>query len=130
MKDSQFTSAVEKEKLLKAFKAFVKSGFKESKFSKKLYQYLSCHFGFIAHYNQSGFYDVRFADPEGRLQTFSQILNAESYVVRSGDMADLNSAIQDCLRSESEDIRSVAKQELKVNLQKELLGLQQKLSTI
>jgi hypothetical protein len=53
-------SAAEKEKVLKAFKRFVKSGFAWTSFSKALYEHLYLHCGFIAHYNRDGFWDYHF----------------------------------------------------------------------
>jgi hypothetical protein len=58
--DVPFMSALDKEKVLKAFKRFVKSGFAWTSFSKALYEHLYLHCGFIAHYDRNGFWDYHF----------------------------------------------------------------------
>ena len=67
-KDSEFMTAREKRLVLANWKRFLKHGLKEKHFTKRLYNYLHLHCGFIAHYNIGGFYATYFehgAEPIG-----------------------------------------------------------------
>ena len=67
-KDSEFMTAREKRLVLANWKRFLKHGLKEKHFTKRLYNYLHLHLGFIAHYNIGGFYATYFehgAEPIG-----------------------------------------------------------------
>lgn len=61
---TQCYSAADKEKFVKHFHRFVKSGFKKTLFHKNFYKHLSCMFGHIAHFNVHGFYATWFETPE------------------------------------------------------------------
>ena len=58
--DVQFMTAKEKELVLKKWKSFLKHGLKKQHFTKRLYEHLHLHCGYIACYNQSGFYSAYF----------------------------------------------------------------------
>jgi len=62
--DTEFMSAREKELVLKAWVRFLKHGLRSEDFSRRLYDYLHLHCGFIAHYNRRGFYDEYFESGE------------------------------------------------------------------
>lgn len=62
-KDANFMSSKEKEKVYKNFISFLNNHFKESCFTKNLYNHLHLHCGFIAHYNIKGFYAEYFNTP-------------------------------------------------------------------
>ena len=64
---TKWNSAENKAKWLNQLADFVRSDFKESKFTKALYNRLSLTFGHIAHYNQYGFYGTWFEDAGKRL---------------------------------------------------------------
>lgn len=61
------------------FVAFVKSGFKQSLFSKRFYTRLSMTFGHIAHYNQLGFWETFFTTPQGKVDFIAQTLGWGCY---------------------------------------------------
>lgn len=78
MKDNNFSvmltatkcSTIEdKEKFLKHFERFARSGYKRTLFYKWFYVRLSNMFGFIAHYNINGFYSEKFSTVE-RIEEF------------------------------------------------------------
>lgn len=69
-KDNEFMSSREKYVVAKLFKRFVENGFKEKDFSKKLYEHLHLHCGFIAHYNKNGFYYTYFNGSKDDLKNF------------------------------------------------------------
>jgi len=58
--DERFMSAQEKNRVLQAWKRFLKSGCEKTQFSEGLYHHLSQHCSFIAHYDRHGFYDFYF----------------------------------------------------------------------
>lgn len=66
---TQWSTIQDKEKFIKQFERFVKSGYKRTLFPKWFYQRLSCMFGFIAHFNQNGFYSEKFSTPQ-RIEDF------------------------------------------------------------
>ena len=61
--DTEFMNGLEKTKVLKDFVKFLNNHFKRTCFSKRLYNYLHLHCGFIAHYNIDGFYGEYFNAP-------------------------------------------------------------------
>lgn len=63
MSNTKTMSASEKQDVLKKWVAFLSNHFKPTTFNKKLYQHLSLHCGYIAHYNQNGFYGNYFKTP-------------------------------------------------------------------
>lgn len=58
--DSEFMTAEEKVQVFKAWERFLKSNFSRTAFTKALYQHLTLHCAFIAHYSIDGFYGVYF----------------------------------------------------------------------
>lgn len=72
MQDSQFMSAVEKERVLKDWERFLTSGLKWEKFTKALYHHLIQHCSFIAHYDRAGFFSTYFESGDGKADFLSQ----------------------------------------------------------
>ena len=77
MKEHNFTSVKfmrkeEKEKVLKDWKSFIESGFSYRVFTKRIYEHLTLHCMFIAHYSKDGFYSTYFVDPEDTLKFLRQ----------------------------------------------------------
>ena len=58
--DAQFMTARQKQLVLKDWERFLRHGLKRDHFTKRLYQHLHLHCGFIAHYNIHGFYSEYF----------------------------------------------------------------------
>jgi hypothetical protein len=58
--DAQFMTAHEKELVLKAWDKFLRHGLDKAHFTRRLYEHLHLHCGFIAHYNIHGFYSEYF----------------------------------------------------------------------
>ena len=75
MEDSRFMSAQEKEKVLRQWELFLKSGLSKDKFTKSLYHHLIQHCSFIAHYDLHGFYSTYFEEGEDATQFLSQFDN-------------------------------------------------------
>jgi hypothetical protein len=54
--DAQFMTAREKELVLKNWERFLRHGLARAQFTRRLYEHLHLHCGFIAHYNIDGFH--------------------------------------------------------------------------
>ena len=106
MKEHQFSSVKfmrkeEKEKVLKDWKYFIESVFSYRAFTKRIYQHLTLHCMFIAHYSKDGFYSIYFIDPEDTLKflrQFDKNFNFKSIEYGSdiwlkGDYEDINRAM-------------------------------------
>lgn len=68
--DTEFMTAEEKRLVLRDWRAFIAGDFKRLAFTKRLYSHLILHCGFIAHYDQDGFYAHYFEAGTDRLQRF------------------------------------------------------------
>ncbi len=108
--DTQFLSAKEKAQIEKQFTSFMKFlasdawaqhnenangtdyGMEAPRvFTKKLYQHLSGHCGYIAHYNLHGFYDTYFSGGANKLQSFFGRMNGWAW----GDYRDIGETMQE-----------------------------------
>ena len=93
--DVQFMTAKEKGLVLKNWKTFLQHGLKKEHFTKRLYNHLHLHCGFIAHYNIHGFYSTYFEagqDTERFFQHFCSY-SAQNYGANI-DYDDLNIAMR------------------------------------
>lgn len=72
MKDSQFMSARDKEKVLSQWETFLKYGCQREHFTKPLYTHLILHCSFIAHYDIHGFYGEYFERGDDAVHFLSQ----------------------------------------------------------
>jgi hypothetical protein len=72
VKDTEFMTAKEKEITLKQWETFVKHGFLPNHFKRRIYQHLTMHCSFIAHYSNQGFYDFYFREPTRILRFMEQ----------------------------------------------------------
>ena len=75
-KDSQFMTAVDKDKVYRHWLAFVRTLARgeasERLFTKDLYNHLIQHCSFIAHYDRDGFFETYFSDPKDVCRFISQ----------------------------------------------------------
>ena len=65
-------TAQKKEKVLRNWESFLKSGCSRTQFTKALYEHLINHCSFIAHYDIHGFYATYFEEGEDTVQFLSQ----------------------------------------------------------
>jgi hypothetical protein len=105
-------------KIIKAWVAFLKSGFAQAKFTQSLYHHLYQHCSFIAHFDRHGFYAVYFTtDAEATLKFIDQFdpnghgLAAElgGHHWRTGDCADINEAMREAARPFISKLREATK---------------------
>lgn len=89
--DVQFMTAKEKQLVLKNWETFLKHGLQRKHFTKRLYNYLHLHCGFIAHYSRDGFYSTYFEAGEDTQRFFEHFCNHTTTM----DYDDLNTAMQE-----------------------------------
>lgn len=100
-KSVKFMTAEEKEAILRGWKRFIKSGFDQRFFTKRLYKHLTLHCSFIAHYDKAGFYSTYFHHPEDAVRFIKQFDKDFDYISTEygmdywikGDFRDLNLAM-------------------------------------
>lgn len=100
LKDSQYLSAAEKRRVLKQWETFLKHGCQEKHFTGPLYNHLTMHCSFIAHYNKAGFYGTYFTNGEDTAHFLTQFDNRNGipqsieygrlYWYTSADYNDIN----------------------------------------
>ena len=119
-RDVEFMTAREKELVLKAWKTFIKHGFQYKHFNKRLYEHLSLHCSFMAHYNRYGFWYEYFEDPNDTVRFLSQFDKAFGFkAVELGmnvwfycrDYQDLNNAMVDYFESVKKEVYAKLKDE-------------------
>jgi len=94
--DAEFMTSREKALVLRSWERFLRHGMKREHFTKRLYDHLHQHCGFIAHYNIHGFYCEYFeagADIERFFETFCSY-TAQNYGANV-EYDDLNHAMRD-----------------------------------
>lgn len=104
--DVEFMTAKEKELVLKKWETFLKYSLQKKHFTKRLYDHLHLHCGFIAHYSRDGFYSTYFEAGEDTQRFFEHFCNHTTTM----DYDDLNTAMQkvyskhrDTIRKQTED---------------------------
>ncbi len=122
--DAQYMTAPQKRRVLGDWARFFAGGMEFKRFTKRLYQHLTLHCSFIAHFNRRGFYDTYFADPEA-LQSFLDQFDRSkgcvsveygmTYWIRDGseesaEHYDLNDALVDAIADMLPALREQARQ--------------------
>ena len=129
-KDVEFMTAKEKELVCRQWRTFVEGGFQRKHFTNRIYQHLSLHCSFIAHYDINGFYDVYFSnDRLNTLRFIEQFTTGKSAEMGmdywiGGDYADLNPAMMEIMQINADKLTT----KLSNNIQTEELGYAQKIA--
>lgn len=129
-KDSKFLSATEKATLFKQWVRFLSAGCPNSLFTKPIYKDLSLHWGFIAHFNQEGFYISRFERPIGRIDTLEEIAKAKPWVFNDencSDKGDLHRAMHNEFMKHYGRLAAQAKLDREHELQQQIIRLKEEL---
>ena len=127
-KDGQYNSAQDKTRIYKAWVRFLESNLNPNRFTKDLYKDLSLHWGFIAHYNQSGFYSARFAEARGLSYTLEQIKKPTQWVFvddNTSGNGDLHKAMHEIFMKSYLRLQQISVE----NRQAELKGIISKASS-
>lgn len=91
--DAQFMTAKEKGLVVRNWKTFLKHGLKKEHFTKRLYQHLHLHCGFIVHYNIHGFYSTYFEAGQDTEEFFKTLCSNINGLYGSGEYHDLDTAM-------------------------------------
>jgi len=135
----EFMTADEKALVLRAWKAFVASGFTRSKFTKRLYNHLIQQCSFIAHFNIDGFYNQyfgpgRFAQTVSFIKQFTGGTSVEygsDYWLTDCRYGDINQAMVEVmteaapsLLADLNSLRATALRDKIIMIQRELTALE------
>ncbi len=93
--DVQFMTAKEKQLVLKSWETFLQHGLKKEHFTKRLYDHLRLHCGFIAHFNIHGFYSTYFEAGQDTERFFEHFCHYSALNYGANiDYDDLNTAMR------------------------------------
>ena len=106
--DVRFMTARQKDRVLKDWRRFLRHGLKRQDFTKRLYEHLHLHCGFIAHYNLHGFYATYFEAGQDT-ERFFEAFCAHRAVV---DYEDLNAAMREDYAACRDRITSQAEEDI------------------
>jgi hypothetical protein len=94
-KDVEFMTSREKELVLKNWRNFLEHGLQKQHFTKRLYEHLHLHCGFIANFNIHGFYSAYFEAGQDTERFFEHFCNYTAADCRAnGDYGDVNTAMR------------------------------------
>jgi len=99
---TKWDAASKKIRFAEGLKTFISGGFQEKHFPHWLYVRLSMTFGFIAHYDQHGFYWHYFDSDAGKRVFLQQILNWPCYGDPEYTYSDVEKHLQGWLREHLE----------------------------
>jgi hypothetical protein len=115
--DVKFMTAREKELVLKNWKTFLKHGLKKGHFTKRLYEHLHLHCGFIAHYNIHGFYSTYFEAGQDTERFFGHLCSyTKANYGANSEYDDINTAMRKVYQEYKAEILSKAQAEINHSL--------------
>jgi len=117
-------TARDKELIFKTWIRFLNNNFKRTNFTKRLYEHLHLHCGYIAHYNIDGFYSTYFnGDFEDLKRFFSNWESDGGYSYPNPDYSDLNKAMIEEYKKQKEVIFQTAQKsnDTKFEILKEMM---------
>ena len=100
--DVEFMTTKEKELVLKNWKRFIEDGLQRRHFTKRLYEHLHLHSGFVANFNVGGFYSVYFEAGQDIERFFEHFCN---YKVLD-DYSDINTAMREVYNKHKDAIKA------------------------
>ena len=111
--DVQFMTGKGKELVLKNWQTFLKHGLQRKHFTKRLYNHLHLHCGFIAHYSRDVFYSTYFEAGENTEKFFEYFCThtAANYGANV-DYDDLNTAMRQVYEKYEEAIKKKAEADI------------------
>ncbi len=93
--EAEFMTAREKELVLKNWERFLKGNFKKTLFTKRLYDHLHLHCGYIAHYNREMFHAEYFQSGPDTKRFFEYFLQNTQRFAGVSEYEDLNAAMRE-----------------------------------
>ncbi len=142
--DAQYMTAPQKRRVLGDWVRFFAGGMEFKRFTKRLYEHLTLHCEFIAHFNRQGFYQTYFADAEALQRFVDQFdrskgcVSAEygmTYWIRDGndvsaEYYDLNAALVDTIADMLPALREQARQRAVEAAREELKAAEEKVAKL
>ena len=142
--DAQYMTAQQKRRILGDWGRFFETRMDYKRFTKRLYEHLTLHCSFIAHFNRQGFFDTYFANPEGLQRFLDQFDRTKgcvsteygmTYWIRGGNDVsqqyyDLNGALVDAIADMLPALREQARQRAVENARQQLRASEQKLARL
>jgi hypothetical protein len=110
--DAQYMTAREKVLVLKNWRSFLKHGLKKEYFTKRLYQHLHLHCGFIAHYNIHGFYSTYFEAGQDTQKFFETLCSNINGIYGSGEYHDLDAAMLEVYQEFKDTLLTTAEDDI------------------
>lgn len=110
--DAQYMTAREKVLVLKNWRSFLKHGLKKEHFTKRLYQHLHLHCGFIAHYNIHGFYSTYFEAGQDTQKFFETLCSNINGIYGSGEYHDLDAAMLEVYQEFKDTLLTTAEDDI------------------
>jgi len=111
--DAQFMTARQKELVLKDWERFLRHGLRREDFSKRLYEHLHLHCGFIAHYNIHGFHSEYFEAGQDTERFFTNFCEytAQNFGAYA-EYDDINRAMRDAYERHRASITQQVEQDV------------------
>ncbi len=106
--DVRFMTARQKDQVLKNWQTFLRHGLQQQHFTKRLYEHLHLHCGFIAHYNLHGFYATYFEAGQDTERFFDAFCAHRA----GADYEDLNTAMREEYATRRDRITSQAEDDI------------------
>ncbi len=142
--DAQYMTAQQKRRVLGDWVRFFADGMALKRFTKRLYQHLTLHAEFIAHFNRHGFFDTYFANPESFQRFLDQFDRSKgcvsteygmTYWIRDGndvsaEYYDLNNALVDAIADMLPTLRDEARRRAIVAAQEGVRVAEKKLADL
>lgn len=123
---TEFSTAQQKSEFGNWLIDFIGTGFKRTKFHKKMYNRLSMCFGHIAHYDQGGFFEVWFCDSASRLKFIQNLLRYPCYGDPEHTFSDVEKKIINEAKRFVEPLLDARLEEIEASDRSELQRLKEK----
>ena len=142
--DAQYMTAQQKRRVLGDWVRFFAGGMEFKRFTKRLYEHLTLHCSYIAHFGRQGFFETYFADPEALQRFLDQFDRSNgcvsteygmTYWIRDGNDVsaayyDLNNALVDTIADMLPALREQARQRSVATAREQLRASEQKLARL
>jgi hypothetical protein len=115
--DVEFMAARDKELVLKNWRTFLKYGLQKQHFTKRLYEHLHLHCGYVANFNIYGFYSTYFEAGQDTERFFEHFCTyTVSHYGANSDYDDVNTAMRQVYEEHKAEILSKAQADINHSL--------------